>query len=122
MILLLSKIDSWNTVCFLYQFSKFASIHLYKPEKAHADRSSFYMIATAVRSQDPEAIAAIRRWKSIWLAATFGTEEDFANALHDGERSAEEVLQEFGPTLIEKGAQVWRTQANALAKAPFMTK
>jgi hypothetical protein len=58
----------------------------------------------------------------VWRAATFGTDEDFAEALRKGEQSAEEVLEEFGLELVRHGREVWETQANALAQAPFIKK
>lgn len=104
----------------LHRFSKFSSIQLYKPTVGHAKRSSFYMVATNVKSQDPEAVLAIEHRKAVWRAATFGTDEDFAGALRNGEASAEELLDEFGSVLAEHARIVWETQANALAQAPFI--
>lgn len=80
------------------------------------------MVATNVKRQDPEAILAIENWKAVWRAATFGTDEDFAEALRKGKQSAEEVLEEFGSVLVKHGREVWETQANALAQAPFIKK
>jgi 23S rRNA U2552 (ribose-2'-O)-methylase RlmE/FtsJ len=61
MIVLFHKVESWDTVCFLRRFSKFSSVQLYKPTAGHAKRSSFYMVATNVKRQDPEAILAIEK-------------------------------------------------------------
>jgi hypothetical protein len=120
MTVLFHKVEYWDTVCFLRRFSKFSSVQLYKPTEGHTTRSSFYMVATDVKPQDPEAILAIENWKAVWRAATFGTDEDFAEALRKGEQSAEEVLEEFGSVLVEHGRKVWETQANALAQAPYI--
>ena len=120
MIVLFHKFESWDTVCFIRRFSKFSSVQLYKPTAGHTKRSSFYMVATNVKPQDPEAILAIRHWKAVWRAATFGTDEDFAEVLRNGEGSAEELLNEFSSVLVEHGRKVWETQANALARAPFI--
>lgn len=120
MVVLFHKIEAWDTVCFLHRFSKFSSVRLYKPTAGHAKRSSFYMVATKIRRQDPEAIRAIEKWKAVWRAATFGTDEDFAEALRKDEQSADEMLEEFGSELVRHGRKVWDTQANALAQAPFI--
>ena len=122
MIILFHKVECWDTVCFLRRFSEFSSVQLYKPMAGHAKRSSFYMVTTNVKRQDPEAILAIENWKAVWRAATFGTDGDFADALRKGEQSAEEVLEEFGSVLVKHGRKVWETQANALAQAPFIKK
>jgi 23S rRNA U2552 (ribose-2'-O)-methylase RlmE/FtsJ len=106
MIVLFHKVEHWDTVCFLRRFEKFSSVQLYKPTAGHAKRSSFYMVATNVKRQDPEAILAIENWKAVWRAATFGTDEDFADALRKGEQSAEEVLEEFGSVLVNHGRKV----------------
>jgi 23S rRNA U2552 (ribose-2'-O)-methylase RlmE/FtsJ len=122
MVVLFHKVECWDTMCFLRRFSKFSSVQLYKPIAGHAKRSSFYMVATNVKRQDPEAILAIENLEAVWRAATFGTDEDFAEALRKGEQSAEDVLEEFGSVLVKHGRKVWETQANALAKAPFIKK
>jgi 23S rRNA U2552 (ribose-2'-O)-methylase RlmE/FtsJ len=120
MIILLHKLEAWDTVCYFQRFKKFSSTYLYKPTSGHATRSSFYMVARYVRRNDPEAILAIEKWKAVWRAATFGTDEEYEQAIRKGEQSAEELLEEFGSVLAEGGRVVWETQAKALAKAPFI--
>jgi len=119
-IVLFHKLECWDTVCYLRRFTKFSSVQLYKPTKGHTQRSSFYMVATDVKCQDPEAILAIEHWKALWRAATFGTDEEFAEALREGEPSAKELLEEFSSELVRHGRKVWETQANALAEAPYI--
>jgi hypothetical protein len=67
------------------------------------------MVVININSHDPEAILAIENWRAVWRTATFGTDEDFVEALRKGEQSAEEVLEEFGSVLIEHGRKVWDT-------------
>lgn len=122
MIVLFHNVECWDTLCFLRRFSKFSSVQLYKPTAGHTIRSTFYMVATDIKSQDPEAILAIENWKAVWRAATFGTDEDFAEALRKGEQNVEEVLEEFGSVLVKHGRKVWELQANALAQAPFIKR
>ncbi|KAK8029515.1 FtsJ-like methyltransferase family protein [Apiospora rasikravindrae] len=119
MVVLLHKIEAWDTVCILRTFSKFSSMRVHKPTAGHTARSSFYMVATGVDSQHPEAIEAVEKWKAVWRAATFGTDEEFAEALRGGEPSAEEMWDEFGHELVTNGKGVWNVQADALVNAQF---
>ncbi|KAF1815408.1 hypothetical protein P152DRAFT_511563 [Eremomyces bilateralis CBS 781.70] len=121
MVVLLHKVEHWNTVSLLYKFSKFSSLKLFKPAPQHAKRSSFYMIATNVQSQHGEAVRAVERWKREWKVATFGTDEEY-EALRAPGLGAEEVLGGFGSELVRLGREVWGIQARALEKAPFIKK
>ncbi|KAK8036758.1 hypothetical protein PG994_015255 [Apiospora phragmitis] len=69
--------------------------------------------------QHPVAIEAVEKWKAVWRAATFGTDEEFAEALRGGEPSAEEMWDEFGHELVTNGKGVWNVQADALMNARF---
>ncbi|KAK2054936.1 hypothetical protein LY76DRAFT_663308 [Colletotrichum caudatum] len=120
MVVLLHKLEAWDTLLLLHTFRKFATVRLFKPRTSHAKRSSFYMVAGNIESQQPAATHAIGNWKSIWKAATFGTDEEYWKTLSEGEPSVQEVLGEFGPELIILGKDVWATQARALAQAPFI--
>ncbi|KAM0294465.1 hypothetical protein ACHAPM_011204 [Fusarium culmorum] len=60
MVILLHKVEAWDTVTILNRFNKFSNIKLYKPKTGHETRSSFYLIATNIQSQHPEALAAIK--------------------------------------------------------------
>ncbi|KMU83915.1 hypothetical protein CIHG_01699 [Coccidioides immitis H538.4] len=95
-VALLHKIEAWDTVSLLYTFSKFSSVQVFKPQKFHAKRSSFYMVATNIQSQHDEAILAIRKWKTLWRLATFGTDEQYGNAVDESETGVEAVLEKFG--------------------------
>ncbi|KAL0929536.1 uncharacterized protein CTRU02_215435 [Colletotrichum truncatum] len=120
MIVLLHKLEAWDTVLLLNTFREFATVGLFKPKTSHAKRSSFYMIARNIQSQGPAAAHAIAKWKSIWKAATCETNEEFVKVLRGGEPSVKEVLDEFGLELIVLGKDVWATQVRALEKAPFI--
>ncbi|TGO84806.1 hypothetical protein BPOR_0463g00040 [Botrytis porri] len=63
LVMLLHKIDTWQSAFMLYTFSKFAKVEVFKPVKKHATRSSFYMIAKDIKINHPEAIKAIEEWK-----------------------------------------------------------
>lgn len=126
MIVLLHKVERLNTIRLIRDFKKFATVVLFKPRSGHAKRSSFYMIASAVRSADEEAVRAVREWKREWKVATLGTDEewreDYSVIAGFGELGIEGVLEEFGPTLVKLGQKVWKTQADALKGASFMKK
>lgn len=122
MIVLLHKVESMNNVSLLYTFSKFSSVKLFKPTKHHAKRSSFYMIATNIQSQHCEAALAVEEWKRQWRIATFGSDSEYEEAFGTACLNVEKVLGEFGGDLVRLGRGVWRTQSNALRKAPFIKK
>lgn len=126
MIVLLHKLERINTIRLIRDFKKFATVVLFKPKSGHAKRSSFYMIASAIRSADEDAVQAVREWKREWKVATLGTDEEWRNdysvMASFGELGIEGVLEEFGPTLVKLGQKVWRTQADALKGASFMKK
>lgn len=72
--MLLHKIEAWNTVELLYAISQFSPVQVFKPEKKHGIRSSFYLIARKVQPNTEAAILTIASWKRAWWHATFGGE------------------------------------------------
>jgi hypothetical protein len=84
-------------------------------------KSSFYMVARNVQSQHAEAIRAIEDWKMAWRIATFDTEETSAPQMASiCKVSVEAVLMDLGQDVLKWGEQVWKVQADALEKAPFV--
>ncbi|KAK2037334.1 hypothetical protein LZ31DRAFT_560491 [Colletotrichum somersetense] len=77
MVMLLHKLKAWDTVLLLYTFRAFTTFTLFKPTTSHAKRSSFYMVAGNIESQQPAATYAIGNWRSIWKAALFGTDKEY---------------------------------------------
>lgn len=125
LIMLLHKLDAWDSIKLLYQFDKFASIQLFKPKKKHNLRSSFYLIATEVNPSHPAAISSVTGWKSDWGGATFDAYQDTADADKEQLRDTDEqsrVLAEFGSTLIKLAEPIWEIQLHALRSAPWMSK
>lgn len=120
MVILLHKLASWHPLSLVYTFSKFSQVRLYKPKRAHATRSSFYMVASHVQSQSTEALAKIEFWKRTWKVATFGTDEEYWQEIRVDTQEVTKVLEEFGPELIRMGRDVWNTQRKGLENAPFM--
>lgn len=115
MIVLLHGVDSWRSVLILHLFSKFSKVQLFKPSKAHTTSSSFYMIASDVKVLEAEAIKAVEEWKKVWIAATFLDDEDFQEAIKPG-ITEQDLLDEFGDTLMELGTKIWKIQGDALAQ------
>ncbi|KAJ5186803.1 hypothetical protein N7449_009797 [Penicillium cf. viridicatum] len=122
MIVLLHRLEAWNITNLIWMFHKISSVRLFKPKKGHAKRSSFYIVATNVKSRHPEAVEAVKRWKEIWRIATFGSDEEYDKMGLDKDPSVETLVEDFGPELVKLGKPIWKIQANALAKAPFMKK
>lgn len=115
MIVLLHNVEAWRNVQLLYLFSKISRMKLFKPSRAHAARGSFYMVASDIRVSCTEAVEAVERWKTLWRAATFGTEEELDKIAEDGS-TPEELLAGFGDTVVELGTQIWKIQGDALAE------
>jgi 23S rRNA U2552 (ribose-2'-O)-methylase RlmE/FtsJ len=121
MIILMHKLEAPAVVEISHQFHQFSSIRLFKPTKAHAKRSSFYLVASNIQVEHPQAIAAVEKWKRTWEIATFGNNEENIKHLHRDSSWAEKVLEDFGPVLVDMGkTNVWDVQAKALAEAQFI--
>ena len=65
MLVLLQKVESWETMSTLKRFDEFSSVRLYKPAAGHKTRSSFYIIADDVQSRYSKAVLAIDKWKAV---------------------------------------------------------
>ncbi|KAK3669793.1 hypothetical protein LTR78_010310 [Recurvomyces mirabilis] len=120
MVILLHKAEAWPTLNLIYQFSKFATLKLFKPVSFHAKRSSFYLIASDVRPDLTDARQAVETWKTLWNVATFGTEAAYTALSTPKEEEVHYLLNAFGHVFISLAQDIWATQARALARAPFM--
>ncbi|KAL8814843.1 MAG: hypothetical protein Q9191_008511, partial [Dirinaria sp. TL-2023a] len=91
MVVLLHKIDRWDTVLTIRTFDRFASITLFKPLAAHKSRSSFYLVAKDTQPDNEDALRGIQDWTKSWKDATFHnlTGED----AHSDYRSEDVVLK-----------------------------
>jgi 23S rRNA U2552 (ribose-2'-O)-methylase RlmE/FtsJ len=120
LIMLLHKVESWNTLQTLHAFSTFASVQLYKPKKYHATRSSFYLIATDVRPTSPAAEMAVQTWKAMWKEATIGLPdsaqpESSSASSTDMEHEVNRLLEDFGNQTVQLAEPIWRVQQTALS-------
>ncbi|PTB69380.1 hypothetical protein BBK36DRAFT_1155957 [Trichoderma citrinoviride] len=120
MVVLLHKLDAADTVGLIYTFSRFSTIQLFKPTRAHAKRSSFYMVATNIQSNSPLAREAVESWKQMWRVMTFGSDEERKNKVAEDHMDEQMLVEQFGPQLVRLGREIWDIQARALEKAPFM--
>jgi hypothetical protein len=122
MIVLINKVETEQPgiLEIVHQFHKFSSVQLFKPTKGHADRSSFYMVATDIQTDHAEAAKAVEEWKRTWKIATFGSEDEFSDHIRRSSVWANKILENFGPVLIEKSRAVWETQIRGLKEAPYM--
>lgn len=57
----------------------------------------------------------------MWEIATFGSDDDYENQVRDNSSRVQDILDDFGPKLVQMGRDVWDIQARALSKAPFIT-
>ena len=119
-VALLHKLDAWDTIALLHTLSTFSTLELFKPEKKHAIKSSFYVIAKDVQSHCAALKIAVDGLKQEWRIATFGTDMEYAEnrRRHDG--TVWDVLGSFGNRLVSLAEPVWRIQSNALRHAPFL--
>ncbi|KAL9099424.1 MAG: hypothetical protein Q9163_005070 [Psora crenata] len=123
MVILLHRIDSWDTVLTLRAFDRFASIALFKPLTAHKAKSSFYLVAKNIQPHHKDALTAIQDWAKAWNDATFGGmtgkgQED-ADPTNGNEGTAMEqqvtkAMDEFGDRLINLGENIWKIQEEAI--------
>ncbi|KAK6856565.1 hypothetical protein PG995_006752 [Apiospora arundinis] len=132
MVVLLHKVEMWNTLCVVRHLARFSrKVQLHKPHVSHTTRSSFYMVATGVDSTHPDAIAAVangvtgggeagvkEQEENEESKSSF--EEKVAEALREGEPSVEDMIEEFGPELVRQARDVWKVQADALERAPYI--
>ena len=124
LIMLLHKVEMWNTMKLLSIFDKISQIELLKPRRSHRTRGSFYLIAKNVQPDQPEALVAINEWKEDWKNATFPPsadegEQDRTDVVEQDEEVSS-LLASFGERLIELGGPVWEIQKNALRDAPWL--
>jgi 23S rRNA U2552 (ribose-2'-O)-methylase RlmE/FtsJ len=119
LIMLLHKVEAWDTLELLYDFSRFSSIHAFKPKKKHAIRSSFYLIAKNVQPDSDVARVSVEEWKIAWQRATFGGNCEADEGVVAGSAHVKSVLDQFGNEYVKLGRPIWEIQAEALSKMDF---
>ncbi|KAI1135733.1 hypothetical protein F5Y05DRAFT_393016 [Hypoxylon sp. FL0543] len=125
LVMLLHKPDALDTALLLWTLSTFAQLRLFKPQRKHALRSSFYVLATNVHANSSEAARAIASWKRSWAVATLGTDEEWKAHREENvfnSNIAQDLTKEFGRELIRMSEPVWAIQASALKRASFVVR
>ncbi|KAL4932148.1 uncharacterized protein BDV17DRAFT_288227 [Aspergillus undulatus] len=125
MIILGHKLEAPDSVQLLYTLNQFADVNLFKPIKSHGTRSSFYILATNVRSDSEDARMAIERWRRLWKLATFEfrmEDNEYEAAIREESLDIDRILEDFGSKYVDMGRSIWKTQADALKDAPWMKK
>ncbi|KAL8992923.1 MAG: hypothetical protein Q9169_006729 [Polycauliona sp. 2 TL-2023] len=114
-VILLHKAEAWDTTCLLKKFTSFAKVTLFKPESAHRQRSTFYLVAKDVQPTSTEAQTFIDGWKQAWTEATFGGDEGIrTDPAMPQDVEVDAMLHDFGPRLIQLAQRTWSIQAEAL--------
>ncbi|KAF5564953.1 methyltransferase family [Fusarium phyllophilum] len=122
MVILMHKLDSWRSFDLIHQFSKMATVKLYKHYRHHKIRSSFYLVAKNIQAESAFAKGMVAMWKQRYKTATFGTDEEYAEMHRVTRETALVELEKFGEEYVAMGKKIWKTQADGLEKAPFLKK
>ncbi|POS87127.1 hypothetical protein EPUL_000717, partial [Erysiphe pulchra] len=119
MVILLHKVENWESILTIRAFSGFSNIQLFKPAKKHNTRSSFYMIAKNIDVHCEAAQKALLGWRDNWWEVTFGGEKGFGEKLNPDEDVVLKTLEEFGDELIQMAKPIWKIQADALSMTDY---
>jgi 23S rRNA U2552 (ribose-2'-O)-methylase RlmE/FtsJ len=120
LVLVMHKVEAINTAEIIRTFTKCSKVRLFKPEKKFAIKSSFYMVAMEVDTENKDLQSAILKWQKQWEDATFEANNALPACSPASEDQVREMLTEFGPRLIELATPLWKTQADALRSSPFL--
>ncbi|KAJ5761171.1 hypothetical protein N7520_008327 [Penicillium odoratum] len=119
-VLLLHRVEAWDTVCILNAFNQFSEIELYKHPKCHAIKSSFYLVARNIDLEHPAAKESVSYWRSLWRYLTFKDIPVPESTLYGSDDAfVQKLIEEFGPYYRKIARPVWKCQAKALRKQSF---
>lgn len=116
LVAVMHKPEEIHTAELLQTFSRFSEISLFKPKRAHAKRSSFYMVAKKIDTGSNQAIQAKEIWKKEWIDSTLGTADDCANLSKRTADDARKLLDGYGTELVTIGRPIWATQITGIRK------
>ncbi|KAB5579899.1 hypothetical protein GE09DRAFT_951080, partial [Coniochaeta sp. 2T2.1] len=119
MICLLHRVEDWTTTQLLYTMSKVSDVELFKPEYTWGKRGSFYLVAKNVRPGCEEAERAVRGWMDAWRKATFNPAGTHEMEVYLSGDTVEDLLRDYGETLVTMGRGVWQIQHAAMLRAPW---
>ncbi|KAG9248366.1 hypothetical protein BJ878DRAFT_412928 [Calycina marina] len=119
--LLQHKLDSWMPARIVCTFSRFSKVQVFKPQKKHASRSSFYMVAKYIDTDSEGFRECLKRLREDWWEATFGGEGGTGRCADgDDEDSVMRQINDSANTnAFRLGRPVWKIQADALAKTEY---
>jgi 23S rRNA U2552 (ribose-2'-O)-methylase RlmE/FtsJ len=117
LIVLLYKIESFNTIELLYVFSQFSDVEEFKPLRKHAIRSTFYLIAKNVQPGVDSARLAFTAWKLAWWDATFGGEQGLGERRLDiDDGYAQETIDSVGDRFTALARPIWKIPGKTFEK------
>ncbi|KAL7954863.1 hypothetical protein V8C34DRAFT_293244 [Trichoderma compactum] len=116
LVAVMHKPEEIHTAELLQIFSRFSKIYLFKPKKAHAKRSSFYMVAKKIDTCSNQAIEAREIWKREWIDSTLGTADEIASLSKRTADDARKLLDDYGTELVKIGRPIWATQVSGLKR------
>ena len=126
LIILLHKVEAWETIRLLHILNQCADIRLFKSKRKHTIRGSFYAIAQNMQPNIIPATAAVVSWQDSWRSATIRRLSDAvtggATAGLADEKQVNGILSDFGEQLVQLGEPIWDIQKSALGKASFVQK
>ncbi|KAF4436410.1 AB hydrolase superfamily [Fusarium acutatum] len=96
MVILMHKLDSWRSFDLIHQFSRMATVKLYKHYRHHKIRSSFYLVAKNIQAESAFAKEMVAMWKQRYKIATFGTDEEYAEMHRVTRETVLVELEKFG--------------------------
>ena len=124
MIVLLHRSSRVRTFRLIRMFCQFSDVHIFKPAKSHAIKSSFYLVAKNIQSGSAACLEAMSLFKTVWERATLKIESPSSALLYKDlglvKKSLQPELEEFGDRFVEMVRHTRKIQADALEKAPFI--
>jgi 23S rRNA U2552 (ribose-2'-O)-methylase RlmE/FtsJ len=123
-IVLLHRSSIISIFRLIRKFSQFSDIQIFKPHKNYTIKSSFYLVAKNIDPDSAKCLEAMDLFKLIWEKARSRDNSVEATILYKElsltETSLQPELKDFGPQFIELVRPIWKIQADALEKAPFV--
>lgn len=116
-ILLLKKIEAWDTIQILYAFSQFSELSTFKSTDIYAAVAPFVLVAKRVRPGSRAARDLYKKQKWLWLSVTAPEALNALVPISRKEPSIEEVLKSFGNEYLKLGRQPWEAQLKGVREA-----
>jgi 23S rRNA U2552 (ribose-2'-O)-methylase RlmE/FtsJ len=118
LVMLLHKVESWNSLKLLQAFGQFSRIQLFKPTTSHVSRSSFYLIAQDIKPDHENALVAREGWLQDWKDAIFHRKREVLPT----DEELMDLLREFGGRTIELAEPMWKRQKEGIKSSRWFKK